>query len=64
MKVNRQMPWRPACFPNAQIAPGSAVETGNAHAVLDETWMTGIGVIAAGKILDDLDKYLKPLAEK
>ncbi|TDC58321.1 iron-siderophore ABC transporter substrate-binding protein [Actinomadura sp. KC345] len=42
----------------------SAVKAGNAHVVLDETWMTGIGVIAAGKILDDLDKYLKPLAEK
>ena len=42
----------------------SAVKAGNAHVVPDETWMTGIGVIAAGKILDDLEKYLKPLAGK
>lgn len=42
----------------------SAVKAGNAHVVLDETWMTGIGIMAAGKILDDLEKYLKPLAEK
>lgn len=39
-----------------------AVESGNAHNVDDEIWMTGIGVTAAGKILDDLDKYLTPLA--
>lgn len=36
----------------------SAVRTGNAHVVADETWMLGIGVTAAGKILDDLEKYL------
>jgi iron complex transport system substrate-binding protein len=28
----------------------------------DETWMTGIGVTAAGEILDDLQKYLTPPA--
>ncbi|WP_336208282.1 ABC transporter substrate-binding protein [Nonomuraea sp. LPB2021202275-12-8] len=39
-----------------------AVKSGNAHNVDDEIWMTGIGVTAAGKILDDLDKYLTPLA--
>ncbi|MFB9627941.1 ABC transporter substrate-binding protein [Nonomuraea helvata] len=38
-----------------------AVKSGNAHNVDDEIWMTGIGVTAAGKILDDLDKYLTPL---
>ncbi|WP_188190735.1 ABC transporter substrate-binding protein [Nonomuraea sp. SYSU D8015] len=39
-----------------------AVESGNAHNVDDEIWMLGIGVTAAGKILDDLQKYLTPLA--
>ncbi|MEV6035078.1 iron-siderophore ABC transporter substrate-binding protein [Nonomuraea sp. NPDC052116] len=39
-----------------------AVKSNNAHNVDDEIWMTGIGVTAAGKILDDLDKYLTPLA--
>jgi iron complex transport system substrate-binding protein len=38
------------------------VESGNAHNVDDEIWMLGIGVTAAGKILDDLEKYLTPLA--
>ncbi|MFC4013128.1 ABC transporter substrate-binding protein [Nonomuraea purpurea] len=38
-----------------------AVKDGNAHNVDDEVWMLGIGVTAAGKILDDLDKYLTPL---
>ncbi|MEU9831208.1 iron-siderophore ABC transporter substrate-binding protein [Streptosporangium sp. NPDC048047] len=37
-----------------------AVENGTAHNVDDEIWMTGIGVTAAGKILDDLEKYAKP----
>ncbi|MFJ2031326.1 ABC transporter substrate-binding protein [Streptosporangium sp. NPDC087985] len=36
------------------------VKDGRAHNVDDETWMTGIGVTAAGKILDDLEKYAKP----
>jgi iron complex transport system substrate-binding protein len=39
-----------------------AVKSGNAHNVDDEIWMLGIGVTAAGKILDDLDKHLTPLA--
>ncbi|MGI5283323.1 ABC transporter substrate-binding protein [Nonomuraea polychroma] len=39
-----------------------AVKSGNAHNVDDEIWMLGIGVTAAGKILDDLEKYLTPLA--
>ncbi|MEO3871938.1 iron-siderophore ABC transporter substrate-binding protein [Nonomuraea sp. B12E4] len=38
-----------------------AVKAGHAFKVDDEIWMTGIGVTAAGKILDDLDKYLTPL---
>ncbi|WP_219470878.1 ABC transporter substrate-binding protein [Nonomuraea rhizosphaerae] len=38
-----------------------AVRSGNAHNVDDEIWMLGIGVTAAGKILDDLDKHLAPL---
>ena len=37
----------------------SAVKAGKSYVVPDETWMTGIGVTAAGKILDDLGKYLK-----
>jgi iron complex transport system substrate-binding protein len=41
----------------------AAVKSGNAHNVDDEIWMTGIGVTAAGKILDDLDKYLSPLTK-
>ncbi|MFB4265786.1 ABC transporter substrate-binding protein [Nonomuraea sp. GTA35] len=39
-----------------------AVKAGHAFNVDDEIWMTGIGVTAAGKILDDLDKHLTPLA--
>ncbi|MGW0433303.1 ABC transporter substrate-binding protein [Micromonospora sp. NPDC003197] len=35
-----------------------AVKAGKSHVVPDEIWMTGIGVTAAGKILDDLEKYL------
>jgi iron complex transport system substrate-binding protein len=37
----------------------SAVKAGKVQIVADETWMTGIGVTAANKILDDLEKYLK-----
>jgi iron complex transport system substrate-binding protein len=36
----------------------SAVKAGKTHVVSDEIWMTGIGVGAANKILDDLEKYL------
>ncbi|SCL21943.1 iron complex transport system substrate-binding protein [Micromonospora pallida] len=36
----------------------SAVQAGKAHVVSDEIWMTGIGIGAANKILDDLAKYL------
>ncbi|MEU8023934.1 iron-siderophore ABC transporter substrate-binding protein [Micromonospora harpali] len=36
----------------------SAVKAGRAHVVSDETWMTGIGVGAANKIIDDLEKYV------
>ncbi|MGK5558936.1 ABC transporter substrate-binding protein [Actinomadura kijaniata] len=42
----------------------TAVRDGHAQVVDDEIWMTGIGVTAAGKILDDLDRYLTPLAKK
>ncbi|MQA94635.1 MAG: ABC transporter substrate-binding protein [Streptosporangiales bacterium] len=40
-----------------------AVKAGHAKVVDDETWMTGIGVTAAGKILDDVQKYLTPPAK-
>ncbi|WP_319458500.1 iron-siderophore ABC transporter substrate-binding protein [Micromonospora sp. RTP1Z1] len=36
----------------------SAVKAARAYVVSDETWMTGIGVTAANKILDDLEKHL------
>lgn len=39
----------------------AAVKAGHAWNVDDEIWMLGIGVTAAGKILDDLDTYLSPL---
>ncbi|GAA1557102.1 hypothetical protein GCM10009678_45130 [Actinomadura kijaniata] len=42
----------------------AAVRDEHAQVVDDEIWMTGIGVTAAGKILDDLDRYLTPLARK
>jgi iron complex transport system substrate-binding protein len=35
-----------------------AVQEGKAYNVDDEVWMTGIGVTAAGMILDDLEQYL------
>ncbi|MFC4016792.1 ABC transporter substrate-binding protein [Micromonospora sp. GCM10011542] len=35
-----------------------AVKAGKAYPISDEVWMTGIGVGAANKILDDLAKYL------
>ena len=38
----------------------SAVKADKAYLVSDEVWMTGIGVGAANKILDDLTKYLPP----
>ncbi|HEX6682263.1 MAG TPA: iron-siderophore ABC transporter substrate-binding protein [Candidatus Limnocylindrales bacterium] len=37
----------------------SAVKAGKTQVVADETWMTGIGVTAASRILDDLEKYLR-----
>ncbi|MBF8192475.1 iron-siderophore ABC transporter substrate-binding protein [Nonomuraea sp. K274] len=51
----------------AQVTAGplwknlTAVKAGHVYNVDDEIWMTGIGVTAAGKILDDLEKYLTPL---
>ncbi|WP_320065408.1 iron-siderophore ABC transporter substrate-binding protein [Micromonospora sp. RTGN7] len=36
----------------------SAVKAGKAYPVSDEVWMTGIGVGAAHKIVDDLEKHL------
>jgi len=36
----------------------SGVESGHAYRVQDEVWMTGIGVIAANRILDDLKETL------
>ena len=35
-----------------------AVRNGMQFDVLDSTWMTGIGVIGANKILDDLEAQL------
>lgn len=37
----------------------SAVESGQAYPVDDEVWMTGIGVTAAGMILDDLEAHIQ-----
>lgn len=37
----------------------SAVKAGKTYTVKDEVWMTGIGVTAAGKILDDLQAHLR-----
>ncbi|WP_157250035.1 ABC transporter substrate-binding protein [Nonomuraea typhae] len=57
-----------AATSQAQVTAGplwkklGAVTSGRAHAVDDEVWMLGIGVKAANGILDDLDKYLTPLA--
>lgn len=36
----------------------SGVKAGRVFVVPDETWMTGIGVVAAGRILDDLKESL------
>ncbi|MDW5327932.1 iron-siderophore ABC transporter substrate-binding protein [Plantactinospora sp. KLBMP9567] len=53
-----------AAAEQARVTGGSlwknltAVKAGKAYVVADETWMTGIGVTAAGKILDDLEKYV------
>jgi iron complex transport system substrate-binding protein len=37
-----------------------AVQAGKAYEVPDETWMTGIGITAANKVLDDLERHLRP----
>ncbi|MET9325958.1 iron-siderophore ABC transporter substrate-binding protein [Tsukamurella sp. NPDC003166] len=37
-----------------------AVAAGRAFAVEDETWMVGIGVIGAGRIIDDVQRLVKP----
>ncbi len=34
-----------------------AVQAGNQFDILDSTWMTGIGVLGANKILDDLETF-------
>lgn len=39
-----------------------AVGANRAHAVEDETWMVGIGVIGAGRIIDDVQRLAKPAA--
>lgn len=36
----------------------SAVNAGKAYEVPDETWMTGIGITAANRVLDDLEQHL------
>jgi iron complex transport system substrate-binding protein len=36
-----------------------AVQDGKAYQVDDQVWMTGIGVTAAGMILDDLEQYVQ-----
>ena len=40
-----------------------AVKDGRVKVVDDEIWMTGIGVTAAGKILNDIRTYVTPLAK-
>ncbi|GAA5513950.1 putative siderophore-binding lipoprotein YfiY [Deinococcus carri] len=37
----------------------AAVKAGRAFAVDDDFWMTGTGILAANRVLDDLEKYLK-----
>lgn len=37
-----------------------AVAAGRAFAVEDETWMVGIGVLGAGRIIDDVQRLVKP----
>ncbi|KXO93605.1 Probable siderophore-binding lipoprotein yfiY precursor (plasmid) [Tsukamurella tyrosinosolvens] len=39
-----------------------AVAAGRAFAVEDETWMVGIGVLGAGRIIDDVQRLVKPVA--
>ncbi|MDP0397793.1 ABC transporter substrate-binding protein [Tsukamurella strandjordii] len=39
-----------------------AVAANRAHAVEDETWMVGIGVIGAGRIIDDVQRVATPKA--
>ncbi|BDH56960.1 ABC transporter substrate-binding protein [Tsukamurella sp. PLM1] len=39
-----------------------AVAANRAFAVEDETWMVGIGVIGAGRIIDDVQRLVKPQA--
>lgn len=36
-----------------------AVRAGRAHGVSDDHWMTGTGILAAHRVLDDLEKFLK-----
>jgi len=54
----------------AQVTAGplwnklSAVKAGHVQVVDDEVWMTGIGVTAAGKVVDDVKKFLTPLIQK
>ncbi|GAB3125999.1 iron-siderophore ABC transporter substrate-binding protein [Tsukamurella serpentis] len=37
-----------------------AVSAGRAFAVEDETWMVGIGVLGAGRIIDDVERLARP----
>ncbi|CAM3350783.1 ABC transporter substrate-binding protein [Tsukamurella hominis] len=39
-----------------------AVAANRAFAVDDETWMVGIGVLGAGRIIDDVQRHLSPAA--
>ncbi|RAY12983.1 iron-siderophore ABC transporter substrate-binding protein [Actinomadura craniellae] len=41
----------------------AAVQAGHVQVVDDETWMTGIGVTAAGKIMNDVRTYVTPLTK-
>ncbi len=34
-----------------------AVQSGSQFDILDSTWMTGIGVLGANEILDDLETF-------
>ena len=42
-----------------RIGPSaSAVRAGRAYPVSDDHWMTGTGILAAGRVLDDLERVL------
>ena len=56
--ARRPPPSRPRLPAGRCGRPCRAVKAGKVKVVADETWMTGIGVTAADKILDDLTTHL------